>query len=65
MPRDQARLIVERLWALGTTSGAPTAAVRILEALRWRSLALGPVVFEDRETAAVRRVSDDAVTWLW
>jgi len=56
--------ICERLWALGVTPGAATAAVRIADALRARKWYGNDVAFTDREVAPLAEASRlDPPTW--
>lgn len=59
-----AQQICERLWALGITPGAATAAVRITDALRTRLWYGKDVAFTDREVAPLIEASNhDPLTW--
>jgi hypothetical protein len=58
-----AREIAARLWDLGITPGATTAAARIVDVLRARPMARNSVVFDERDVGALLRVAD-GIEWL-
>jgi len=59
-----ARLICDRLWDLGITPGAATAAARISDALHSHPTMRGDVNFTEREVAPLMDASNlDPLTW--
>jgi hypothetical protein len=58
-----ARAIVDRLWDMGLTPGAVTAATRILDAVSARPVLRGRVEFSAREDTPLRQAADRSVKW--
>jgi hypothetical protein len=61
--RAEARSLADALWDAALEPGAPTAAARIVEALRLSGALRGDVRFDLRETNAVVRVAGATVQW--
>ncbi len=58
-----ARAIVERLWNMGLTPGAVTAATQILDALSVPAALRRRVEFSARQDAPLRRAADGTADW--
>lgn len=58
-----ARAMVDRLWDMGLTPGAVTAATRILDVISARPALRNPVTFSAREDAPLRQAADGNVEW--
>ena len=63
LSREQARTVADRLWDLGTTPGAPSAAARIMHALRASQLTGERLEFEKRELDALWQAADPDINW--
>lgn len=58
-----ARAMVDRLWDMGLTPGAVTAAAQITDAIAARTPLRRQVEFSAREDAPLRRAADRTVEW--